>query len=250
MFLAISFISSDFVEKIIEKYTIELILTLFIARGLSIIINSKFYLLMLYISKMFSSSLFIYLYSKVLNHKIFNSIYELKTKKFLRYVKNDTNRKQLEFAIDATLINFLTKETFLTAVNINTLFFSTKNEFISILRTEIETARNEQTASIRQLVNEKKVHSLFANRYLAWTDMIYQCCIDRVKELQISNFNNYKIFIQFLYIISDMIVIYMDHVALNVNVFKIPEIKQKKGEETNGKPEPKRRNSKNSKKTV
>ena len=49
MFLAISFISSDFVEKIIEKYTIELILTLFIARGLSIIINSKFYLLMLYI---------------------------------------------------------------------------------------------------------------------------------------------------------------------------------------------------------
>lgn len=221
-------IGSDFIEKIIQRYSLEFVLTLLLVKILSHIINSKLYIFILYISKLTSSPLFTYLYSPIINHKVFNTIYELKTKSYLKYVKNSANRAYLDLVIESTLIRFLAKESFLTAISVKGLLLSTKSEFLNSLIKELEEARTEQTHVIRRLVHERKITSGFGSKYSAWTDMIYQCTIDRVKDLIPNDYNNYKSFIQFLYIINDMIKIYIDQVALTINVFNIPGIKESK----------------------
>lgn len=248
MFIA-QMMGSDFVDKIIQKYSVEFVLTLFFVKLLSYLINSKLYLTVLYVSRVTSSPLFTYLYSPIINHKLFNTLYELKSKTYLKYVKNLTNRAELEILIDRTLLTFLSKDSFLTAINVKILLFSTKSEFLNSLIKELEVSRSEQTHVIRKLVTDKKVHRAFANKYIAWTDMIYQCTIDRVKDLLPNDYNNYKSFIQFLYIINDMIKIYIDQVALNVNVFGITNSEKQVKNKKRGTNESRGRDPKNPEKT-
>lgn len=216
----ISFISSDFVEKIIQRYSVELILTLLLVKLLSYIINSKLFLLILYLSKTFSSPIFTYLYSKVINHKVFNTMYLLKSKKYLKYIGDQKDRDQLGLVIDMTLVEFLKKDSFLIAINVKTMLLSSKIEFLNLLIREVENSRLDQASTIKDLVNRKKITKEFADKYTAWTDLIYHCTTDRVKDLIPNNFNNYKSFVQFLYIINDMINMYMDQVTTNVNLFR------------------------------
>ena len=86
---------------------------------------------------------------------------------------------------------------------------------------ELEGSRTEHVSIVRGLVGEKKISNNFAIKYLAWTDLLYQSAIDRVKDLIPNGYNNYKTYVQFLYIVSDMFQIYMDYVAVNVNIFRL-----------------------------
>jgi hypothetical protein len=95
----------------------------------------------------------------------------------------------------------------------------------------------EHTSIVRGLVGEKQISNNFAIKYLAWTDLLYQSSIDRVNDLIPNGYNNYKTYVQFLYIISDMFQIYMEYVAVNVNIFRLSgdeKVIKKKVKENDG----------------
>ena len=211
----------EFFEKVIDKYTTEFIASIVIIQMVKAFANSKLYVIILYIVQIFRMPIFNYLYGDVINHKVFNTFYQLKLKNYLKYVKNYSIRDQLEICLDATIIKFLTKESFLNNVQIKTMLWSSKKEFLNSLMRELEGSRTEHVSIVRGLVGEKKISNNFAIKYLAWTDLLYQSAIDRVKDLIPNGYNNYKTYVQFLYIVSDMFQIYMDYVAVNVNIFRL-----------------------------
>ena len=135
---------SEFIEKILDKYTVEFIASIVIIQLLKAFFNSKLYVIVLYIVQFFKMPIFNYLYGDIINHKVFNTFYQLKLKNYLKYVKNYNIRDQLEIALDATIIKFLTKESFLNNVKISTMLWSSKKEFLNSLTTEITFSKKSE----------------------------------------------------------------------------------------------------------
>ena len=211
----------EFFEKVIDKYTVEFIASIVIIQMIKAFANSKLYVIILYIVQILRLPYFNYFYSDIINHKVFNTFYQLKLKNYLKYVKNRNIRDQLEVCLDETIIKFLTRESFLNNIKISSMLWSSKKEFLNTLMRELEGSRTDHSTVIRSLVGEKKISNNFSIKYLAWTDLLYQGAIDRVNDLIPNGYNNYKTYVQFLYIVSDMFQIYMDYVAVNINIFRL-----------------------------
>ena len=158
--------------------------------------------------------------SKVLNHVVFNTIHSVSSKKFLRYVTNQNKKIQLSICVDGLIETLVISNNIFTGVIPKMLFYK-KARFINDLIQNLTTVQKLLTESIRDRVSEKKLNSQFAKTFLIFSDTIFDVSLYRIKDLGKGDFNNYQVYINFLYVVNDLIVIFTSHIPLIVNNFII-----------------------------
>lgn len=224
----------EFFSRVLSRYFAEFILTIASLKLITTFLNSKLFLIVLYIFFKFKLPFFVNLHSRVLNHILFNTLHSVSAKGFLRYVPNQKKKEQLSICIDI-LTDGVVKQNTVSADVISKMLIFKKAKFINELIQYLITIQKLLTEQIRDKVSDRKLNPQFAKTFLVFSDVTFEISIYRIKDLgKNSGMNNYHIYINFLYILNDLLVIFTNNIPLVVNHFIFREKKKKRMDSKNG----------------
>jgi hypothetical protein len=227
-------IALEFFSRILSRYFAEFILTIASLKLITTFLNSKLFLIVLYVFFKFKLPFFVNLHSRVLNHILFNTLHSVSAKGFLKYVPNQKKKEQLSVCIDILTDGVIRGNTVSENV-ISKMLFNKKAKFINELIQYLISIQKMLTESIRDKVSEKKLNQQFAKTFLVFSDMTFEISVYRVKDLgKNAAMNNYHIYINFLYILNDLLVIFTNNIPLVVNHFNLRDKKNKRAVDRNG----------------
>lgn len=170
-------------------------------------VNSKLFLIVLYLYLKSKLPFFLSLNSRVSNHVFFNTLYQLRLKVFLKYILNKDYRDYISLLAD-NLHDCLGKNAVQNVVA--EMLFSTKKRFVTLLVNSIQNIRIDHGDFIRQITVSGELSPKFAWDYMLYIDFALQFLISRIKDLSNSEKNNYRVYVDFLFILNDWLLILME----------------------------------------
>ena len=200
-------IEIDFFNKVVTKYLLEFLLTITLLRIMSYTIQSKLFILILYVYGKLKLPFFINLNSGITNHIVFNTLYNLKIKPFLKYVLNQEYRNYISLLSD-NLSSLITKHTIPNIIG--EMLFNKKRTFLNKLIQKIQILKVEHEEYIRNSAMDGKISLKFAWDYLLYIDFTLQFLITRIKDLENFSQNNYQLYLSYLFVMHDTLNILME----------------------------------------
>jgi hypothetical protein len=225
-------IEYEFINTIATRYLVEFIITVASIKLATSFINSKLFLIILYVFYKFKLPFFLELHSPVINHRVFNTIHEVRKKTFLKYVVNTKKRDMLSVCMDGVLDAMVFKNLFFEQI-IPRMLFSKREGFVSELTKNLTDLQMSVTNNVMKINEKLELNPHFVKKFLVYSDTMFHFAQYRVRDFAFLEVNNYTIFIKYLYLINDLLQIFTDYIPLVVNSFSIRErrktIRTKKG---------------------
>lgn len=170
-------------------------------------VNSKLFLIVLYLYLKLRLPFFLSLNNRVSNHVFFNTLYQLRLKLFLKYILNSDYREYISL-LAGNLHECLGKNAVQNVIS--EMLFSTKKRFVTLLVNSIQNIRIDHGDFIRQSTVKDSLSPKFAWDYMLYIDFALQFLISRVKDLSNSEKNNYRVYVDYLFILNDWLLILME----------------------------------------
>ena len=200
------------------RYLSEFLLVIVVFKWVGGVFSSKHRSWLAWFSYRVKSKLLIKMFAGgIEHHQLYITTKKiLEFKKYTRYVRNKTYKVFLGSIVKAVFWSFESQIRFFMVATIGDIIAYNKTELVHLMQKEIVCLRVDHTYQIRKLIQGELIDLKFGNKYLVWIDVLYVNLEQRVKDLKRCR-SSYEVLIEYLYIVNDMLDIYIDQIPGIIN---------------------------------
>lgn len=203
--------------KAINKYTGEFILFVMVTRLVIMFMKTKVFVLFIYLCNSWKLEFILkVLMKKLRHHPVFAAADSLSLMDYLKYVANPHYREYMRHIIGGIVVDVANTITRNIEQSPQSMFWESKEEFIAELLKYTKRFNATHTNNVLRLAEAEVINSEFARKYLVWVEIAFESLEQRVHDLQYRS-NNYFIYEGFLYIVNDMMKLFINKIPMVIN---------------------------------